>query len=88
MWLRSTEFGDDKDRVLVKSDGDLTYLTPDIAYHRDKFSRSELLFNVWGADHHGYVTRMKAAMQLLGHDPDELEIAITQMVDFARVGKK
>lgn len=88
VWLRSTEFGDDKDRVLVKSDGDLTYLTPDIAYHRDKFSRSELLFNVWGADHHGYVTRMKAAMQLLGHDPDELEIAITQMVDFARGGEE
>jgi arginyl-tRNA synthetase len=55
-WLRSTDFGDDKDRVLVKSDGELTYLLPDIAYHRDKFSRGfDLLINVWGADHHGYV---------------------------------
>ena len=88
VWLRSTDFGDDKDRVLVKSDGDLTYLTPDIAYHRDKFERSDLLINVWGADHHGYVARMKAAMQLLGHDPDELEIAITQMVDFVKDGEE
>ncbi len=87
VWLRSTDFNDDKDRVLVKSDGDLTYLTPDIAYHREKFERSDLLFNVWGADHHGYVARMKAAMQLLGHDPDELEIAITQMVDFVKDGE-
>ncbi|MEM9466707.1 MAG: arginine--tRNA ligase [Actinomycetota bacterium] len=87
VWLRSTDFGDDKDRVLVKSDGDLTYLTPDVAYHRDKFERSDELFNVWGADHHGYVARMKAAMQLLGHDPDELEIAITQMVDFTKDGE-
>ncbi|MEO0494344.1 MAG: arginine--tRNA ligase [Actinomycetota bacterium] len=87
VWLRSTDFGDDKDRVLVKSDGDLTYLTPDVAYHRDKFERSDELFNVWGADHHGYVARMKAAMQLLGHDPEELEIAITQMVDFVKDGE-
>lgn len=88
VWLRSTDFGDDKDRVLVKRDGDYTYLTPDIAYHRVKFERSDLLFNVWGADHHGYVARMKAAMQLLGHDPDELEIAITQMVDFVKDGEE
>ena len=86
-WLRSTDQGDDKDRVLVKSDGDYTYLTPDIAYHRDKFSRSDRLFNVWGADHHGYVPRMKAAMYLLGHDPEELHIAITQMVDLMRSGE-
>ena len=88
VWLRSTEFGDDKDRVLVKSDGDLTYLTPDIAYHRDKFAHSELLFNVWGADHHGYVTRMKAAMQLLGHDPDELESPSPRWSTSPEVGKK
>jgi arginyl-tRNA synthetase len=86
-WLRSTAHGDDKDRVLIKTDGDLTYLTPDIAYHRDKFSRADRLFNVWGADHHGYVPRMKAAMYLLGHDPDELHIAITQMVDLMRSGE-
>ena len=68
-----TDFGDDKDRVLVKSDGESTYLLPDIAYHRDKFARGcELLIDVWGADHHGYVPRMKAALQALGHDPDEL----------------
>ena len=85
-WLRSTDQGDDKDRVLIKSDGDFTYLTPDIAYHRDKFSRADRLFNVWGADHHGYVPRMKAAMYLLGHDPEELHIAITQMVDLLRSG--
>ena len=75
VWLRSTDFGDDKDRVLVKSDGEFTYLLPDIAYHRDKFARGfDLLIDVWGADHHGYVARMKAAMQALGHDPDELEV--------------
>ena len=76
VWLRTTDFGDDKDRVLVKSDGEFTYLLPDIAYHRDKFARGfDLLIDVWGADHHGYVPRMKAAMQALGHDPDELECA-------------
>ena len=87
-WLRTTDFGDDKDRVLVKSDGDMTYLTPDIAYHVDKFSRAPKLLNVWGADHHGYVTRMKAAMQLLGHEPDDLEIVITQLVSIVRSGEE
>ena len=86
-WLRSTDFGDDKDRVLVKSDGELTYMTPDIAYHRDKFSRAERLINVWGADHHGYVARMKAAMSALGHDPGELEVAIVQLVDLLKDGE-
>jgi len=85
-WLRTTDYGDDKDRVLVKSDGDLTYLTPDIAYHEDKFSRAAKLVNVWGADHHGYVSRMKAAMQALGHEPDDLEIVITQLVKLERDG--
>ena len=70
VWLRSTDYGDDKDRVLVKSDGEFTYLLPDIAYHRDKFARGfDLLIDVWGADHHGYVPRMKAAMQALGPRP-------------------
>jgi arginyl-tRNA synthetase len=86
-WLRSTDYGDDKDRVLVKSDGELTYLMPDIAYHRDKFARAERLVNVWGADHHGYVPRMKAAMQALGHDPDELQVQIVQMVDLLKDGE-
>jgi arginyl-tRNA synthetase len=88
VWLRSTTYGDDKDRVLVKSDGEFTYLLPDIAYHRDKFERGfDLLINVWGADHHGYVARMKAAMQLLGHDPDELEVAIVQLVNLMKGGE-
>jgi len=87
IWLRSTDFGDDKDRVLVRSDGEPTYLLPDIAYHRDKFSRGfDLLINVWGADHHGYVPRMKAAMQALGHDPAELEVSIVQLVTLMKDG--
>ena len=77
-WLRTTEFGDDKDRVLIKGDSTYTYFTPDIAYHLDKFNRGDLLIDVWGADHHGYVRRMKAAIQCLGHAADELEILIGQ----------
>ncbi len=88
VWLRSTDHGDDKDRVLVKSDGEPTYLMPDVAYHRDKFSRADRLVNVFGADHHGYVARMHAAMALLGHDPAELEIAITQLVSLQRDGRE
>jgi arginyl-tRNA synthetase len=89
VWLRSTDFGDDKDRVLVKSDGEFTYLLPDIAYHRDKYARGfDLVINVWGADHHGYVPRMKAAIQALGHDPDDLEVSITQMVRLERNGEE
>ncbi len=87
-WLRSSEFGDDKDRVLVKSDGSYTYLTPDIAYHHDKFSRSEELVNIWGADHHGYVPRMKASMEMLGNDRDKLDVQITQMVKLMRNGEE
>jgi arginyl-tRNA synthetase len=88
VWLRSTDYGDDKDRVLVKSDGEFTYLLPDIAYHRDKYARGfDLLIDVWGADHHGYVPRMKAAMQALGHDPAELECAIIQLVNLLRGGE-
>jgi arginyl-tRNA synthetase len=88
VWLRSTDYGDDKDRVLVKTDGEFTYLLPDIAYHRDKFGRGfDLLIDVWGADHHGYVPRMKAAMQALGHDPSELECAIIQLVNLLRGGE-
>ncbi len=89
LWLRSSEFGDDKDRVLVKSDGEFTYLLPDIAYHRDKFARGhDLLVNVWGADHHGYVARMRAAVEALGHDPDALEIVITQLVRLEQGGEE
>ena len=88
VWLRSTDHGDDKDRVLIKSDGEPTYLMPDVAYHRDKFGRADRLVNVFGADHHGYVARMHAAMALLGHNPAELEIAITQLVSLQRDGRE
>jgi arginyl-tRNA synthetase len=89
VWLRSTDYGDDKDRVLVKSDGEYTYLLPDIAYHRDKFARGwDLLVDVLGADHHGYVARMKAAAEALGHRPDDLEMVITQLVRLERDGEE
>ncbi|MET3684181.1 arginyl-tRNA synthetase [Alkalibacillus flavidus] len=88
VWFRSTDFGDDKDRVLIKNDGNYTYLTPDIAYHQDKISRGfDRLINIWGADHHGYVTRMKAAIAALGYD-DLLDIKITQMVNLFENGEK
>ena len=88
-WLRSTDFGDDKDRPLLKSDGEPTYLLPDIAYHRDKFRRGfDLLIDVWGADHHSYVTRMRAAIQALGHDPAEFEVPLVQIVRLERNGEE
>ena len=72
-WFRSTTFGDDKDRVLIKKDGSFTYLTPDIAYHEDKMHRGfDKLINIWGADHHGYIPRMKAAIEALGYERDTL----------------
>jgi len=88
-WLRSTAFGDDKDRVLIKQDGSYTYLTPDIAYHKDKLDRGfEKLINIWGADHHGYIPRMKAAIQSLGYDRDALEVEIIQLVHLYKDGEK
>ena len=90
-WLRSSEFGDDKDRVVVKSDGNYTYLMPDIAYHRDKLARTGddgLLINVLGADHHGYVARMQAALAALGYPPDCLEVAVMQLVRLERDGEE
>jgi arginyl-tRNA synthetase len=87
VWLRSTDHGDDKDRVLVKSDGEPTYLLPDLAYHREKFARGhQLLVDIWGADHHSYVTRLGAGLQALGHRPDELEIILGQLVTLLRGG--
>ena len=72
-WLKSTEYGDDKDRVLIKSDGNYTYLTPDIAYHHDKFERGfEVLIDILGPDHHGYISRLKASQAALGHDPEKV----------------
>ncbi|NHM30131.1 arginine--tRNA ligase [Neobacillus terrae] len=88
-WLRTTPFGDDKDRVLIKQDGSFTYLTPDIAYHKDKLERGfEKLINIWGADHHGYIPRMKAAIQALGYDKDALEVEIIQLVHLYKDGEK
>jgi arginyl-tRNA synthetase len=88
-WLRSTDFGDDKDRVLIKQDGSYTYLTPDIAYHKDKLDRGfEKLINIWGADHHGYIPRMRAAIQALGYDKDALEVEIIQLVHLYKNGEK
>ncbi len=88
VWFATTQFGDEKDRVLVKSDGEYTYIAPDIAYHRDKFERGfDRVINVWGADHHGYIPRMKAAVEALGYDPDRLEIVINQMVNVSRAGE-
>jgi arginyl-tRNA synthetase len=88
-WFRSTTFGDDKDRVLIKNDGSFTYLTPDIAYHEDKIERGfEKLINIWGADHHGYIPRMKAAIQALGNGDDTLEVSVIQMVQLYKDGEK
>jgi arginyl-tRNA synthetase len=88
-WFRSTTFGDDKDRVLIKQDGSYTYLTPDIAYHQDKLKRGfQKIINIWGADHHGYIPRMKAAIQALGYDPDILEVEIIQLVSLYQNGEK
>ncbi|MFD2673420.1 arginine--tRNA ligase [Marinicrinis sediminis] len=88
-WLRTTDYGDDKDRVLIKNDGSFTYLTPDIAYHKDKFNRGfERLINIWGADHHGYIPRMKAAMEALGYAPEQLVVIVSQMVSLYQNGEK
>ena len=87
-WFRSKQFGDDKDRTVIKSDGELTYFASDIAYHRNKFDRKfDKLIDVWGADHHGYVARLKAAMQGLGYDPNLLEVVLVQMVQLTRGGE-
>jgi arginyl-tRNA synthetase len=87
LWLRTTDFGDDKDRVLARSSGEYTYFAPDIAYHQGKRERGfERQIDVWGADHHGYVLRMKAAYAALGGDPEELELLIMQLVHLVRSG--
>jgi len=87
-WLKSTQFGDDKDRVVIKSDSSYTYLAPDIAYHKDKFNRGfDRLIDIWGPDHHGYVPRMKAAIQALGFDKNSLSVIIIQLATLFREGK-
>ena len=89
MWFRTTDFGDDKDRVLIKQDGSYTYLTPDIAYHKDKLDRGfDSIINVWGADHHGYIPRMRAAIQALGYPVERFDVKIIQMVNLFEGGEK
>jgi len=89
LWLRTTDFGDDKDRVLVRSNGEHTYFASDIAYHQDKRERGfDRQIDVWGADHHGYVPRMKAAYEALGGDPEHLELLIMQLVHLVRRGER
>ena len=94
-WFRSSDFGDDQDRVIKKADGANTYLTADIAYHIDKLERGfDRMINIWGADHHGYVARVKASIEALGYDPDKLEILLGQLVNLVingnevRMGKR
>jgi len=87
VWLRTTTFGDDKDRVLVRSDGEKTYFAADIAYHEDKLQRGyDRVIDVWGADHHGYVERMRAAWEALGGGPERLELLIMQLVNLMEGG--
>ena len=88
LWLRSSALGDDKDRVLVRSNEKATYIAADAAYHDNKFSRGfNRLINIWGADHHGYVGRLKAGVAALGYPPENLEIVLTQMVSLVRDGE-
>ena len=88
-WLKTKQYNDDKDRVIIKSDGSYTYLTPDIAYHLDKFNRDhEYLIDILGADHHGYVPRLKAAIQALGYKPENLDAIIVQMVRLIKDGEE
>lgn len=87
-WFRSTALGDDKDRPLIKSSGEKTYITSDLAYHRDKLERGYTkLIDIWGADHHGYIPRMKAGLSAMGFAPDSLDVLLVQMVNLLRDGK-
>ncbi len=88
LWFRATHFSDDKDRVIVKSDGEFTYFASDIAYHRNKIEAGfDELVDIWGADHHGYISRLKAVIQALGYPPDYLKVLLVQMVTLLRGGK-
>lgn len=95
VWFKSSTYGDDQDRVIIKSDGSYTYLTADIAYHYDKLKRGyDKLINIWGADHHGYVARIKASIEALSYNPDNLEVLLGQLVNLiiggaqTRMGKR
>lgn len=88
LWFKSSMFGDDQDRVIKKSDGSNTYLTADIAYHHDKIKRGfDKLINIWGADHHGYVPRMRASIEAMGDNPDKLEVLLGQLVNIVLNGE-
>jgi len=88
-WFKSTKYGDDQDRVIIKSDGLYTYMTADVAYHYDKLQRGyQRLINIWGADHHGYVARMRAAIEALGYDPNSLEVLLGQLVNLIIGGEQ
>ena len=88
LWLKATEFGDDKDRVLMRADGTPTYIAGDAAYHKNKFDRGfDRAINVWGADHAGYVARTKAAVAALGYDPARLDILLYQLVSIVKDGE-
>ena len=88
LWFRSTDFGDDKDRVIKKKDGEFTYFASDIAYHRKKIEKGfDEIVDIWGADHHGYIPRVKAVIGALGYPPDHLKVLLVQMVTLLRGGK-
>ncbi|MBM3249326.1 MAG: arginine--tRNA ligase [Candidatus Omnitrophica bacterium] len=88
VWFKSTGFGDDKDRVVIKSDKSYTYLAPDIAYHREKYRRGfDWLINLWGPDHHGYIKRLEASVEALGHPKESLAVIIVQLATIFREGK-
>ncbi|MCR5260342.1 MAG: arginine--tRNA ligase [Candidatus Gastranaerophilales bacterium] len=89
LWFKSSEYGDEKDRVIKKTDGAYTYLTSDIAYHHDKFNRGfSKLIDIWGADHHGYIPRMKASIEALGNNPDALIVLLGQLVNLSIKGEQ
>ena len=95
VWFRSSDYGDEKDRVIKKADGTNTYLTADIAYHAGKLERGfDRMIDIWGADHHGYIPRVKASLEALGYDPDKLEVLLGQLVNLVingnevRMGKR
>jgi arginyl-tRNA synthetase len=89
LWFRTTDFGDEKDRVVVRENGNHTYFASDIAYHLEKLERGyDKIINIWGADHHGYIARVKASISALGHDPDKLEVLLVQFANLYRKGKK
>lgn len=89
LWLRTTDMGDDKDRVLRKSTGEYTYFTPDIAYHQNKYDRGyKYLIDIWGADHHGYIKRMESALECLNHEKESFRATLIQMVNLIQNGEK